>query len=696
MCRLLLVDDNPEDRLLILRELSREFPKLQAQEIIDTEGLNHVLNTGNFDLVITDYQLRWNEGLTVLREVKSRYPDCPVIMFTDSGSQEIAVEAMKAGLDDYIVKSPKHFVRLSLAVRSALQRAESQQQAKRLEMRLQGLLNRLNVGVFRSTLDGYLLEGNTAFLRLLGVTSLQEAQTLGLQELFRQPEEERQGLNSEREVQLRRADGSRIWVSLSQTLSSTEVEPVIEGLIDDISDRKLAQEALQRAKDELEIRVAQRTQSLQQTNEQLLKEMQGREQAQQTLQESEQHYRQLLEICPDAIFIHCGGQFVFLNSATVKLYGATSSEELIGRPVLERVHPDCQEIVKERIRQLTQEGAQVEWMEQKLLRLDGTVIDVEVAAAPFTYQGIRAAQVVVRDISDRKKAEAELRNALEKERELSELKSRIITTISHEYRTPLTTIYSSAELLENYNHKLAEEKRVKHLRRIQSSSKHLTDLVNDVLFIGQAEADKLKFNPASLDLEQFCQQLIEELSSSSQHQRAVGVSAATPHSEAEATLGASELAIPRELIAFTNRGDCTNVCLDERLLRQILTNLLSNAIKYSPDGGTVRFDLECMEGVAVLSIQDEGIGVPAEDLPQLFESFHRASNVGTISGTGLGLAIVKKCVDLHRGQITVDSVVDVGTSFSVTLPLNSPVCPSHSPNPHQCSISNAEKPIAKR
>jgi PAS domain S-box-containing protein len=310
MCRLLLVDDNPEDRLLILRELSREFPKLQAQEIIDTEGLNHALNTGNFDLVITDYQLRWNEGLTVLREVKSRYPDCPVIMFTDSGSQEIAVEAMKAGLDDYIVKSPKHFVRLSLAVRSALQRAESQQQAKRLEMRLQGLLNRLNVGVFRSTLDGYLLEGNTAFLRLLGVTSLQEAQTIGLQELFRQPEEERQGLNSEREVQLRRADGSRIWVSLSQTLSSTEVEPVIEGLIDDISDRKLAQEALQRAKDELEIRVAERTQSLQQTNEQLLKEMQGREQAQQTLQESEQHYRQLLEICPDAIFIHCGGQFV--------------------------------------------------------------------------------------------------------------------------------------------------------------------------------------------------------------------------------------------------------------------------------------------------------------------------------------------------------------------------------------------------
>jgi signal transduction histidine kinase len=321
---------------------------------------------------------------------------------------------------------------------------------------------------------------------------------------------------------------------------------------------------------------------------------------------------------------------------------------------------------------------QAEWMEQKLLRFDGTVIDVEVAAAPFTYQGMPAAQVVVRDISDRKKAEAELRKALETERELSELKSRIITTISHEYRTPLTTIYSSAEFLENYSHKLAEERKVQHLRRIQTSSKHLTDLVNDVLLIGQAEADKLKFHPSPLNLDQFCQQLVEEISSGIQNQRAVSVNATAPDHEAVATLEASELAIPRELISFTSQGNCPNACLDEKLLRQILTNLLSNAIKYSPDGGTVRFNLECMEDVAILSIQDEGIGVPAEDLPQLFESFHRATNVGTIPGTGLGLAIVKKCVDLHGGQITVDSVVNEGTRFTITLPLNSPVSHTNS------------------
>jgi PAS domain S-box-containing protein len=672
VCRLVIIDDNPEDRILILRELSREFPNLEAEEIIDTEGLNQALNTGNFDLVITDYQLRWNDGVSVLQEFKSRYAHCPVIMFTDSGNQEIAVEAMKTGLDDYIIKSPKHYIRLSVAVRAALERAESKRKTERLEMRLETLLNRLNVGVFRSTLDGYLLEGNAAFLRLLAVSSLQEAQTLDLPELLWQADVELQGSVSEREVQLRRADGSSLWVLLNQTISTTEAEPVLEGLIEDISDavaaatqRKRAEETLQRANEELESRVAERTQELRQANEQLLKEIREREQAQEVLRESEERYRQLVELSPDAIFIQCDEQFVFINSATVKLYRASNREELLGKSVLDVVHPDYQELVKEQLREL-REGQPVELIEQKAVRFDGTIIDVEVAAAPFIYQEKPAAQVVVRDISDRKKAEAELRKALETERELSSLKSRIITTISHEYRTPLTTILSSAELLESYGDNLKQERKLIHLRRIQNSSKHLADLVSDVLFIGQAEADRLRFNPAPLNLEQFCQELVEEIRSASQNQRRVSASTEAPDNQASL-----ERATPRELITFTSRGNCTNTCLDERLIRQSLTNLLSNAIKYSPQESTVRFDLECKESVAVLSIQDEGIGIPAEDLPKLFESFHRASNVGTIPGTGLGLAIVKKCLDLHGGQITVESVVGVGTTFIVTLPLNS-------------------------
>lgn len=246
MLNLLLIDDNEDDRVLIIYELRREFPELQVESVIDTESLHQALITGNFNLVITDYQLRWNDGLTVLREIKTRYPNCPVIMFTDSGDQEIAVEAMKSGLDDYIIKSPKHYVRLRGAVRSALNRVETQQRADRLEMRLQALLNRLNVGVFRSTADGRILEGNAAFLRLLGVRSLQDVQASNWQELFSPPDEVLQNLNQEREVQLRRADGNYIWVSLSQTLSTEEAEPVVEGLIEDITVHKQAQQECDR------------------------------------------------------------------------------------------------------------------------------------------------------------------------------------------------------------------------------------------------------------------------------------------------------------------------------------------------------------------------------------------------------------------------------------------------------------------
>jgi signal transduction histidine kinase len=123
-------------------------------------------------------------------------------------------------------------------------------------------------------------------------------------------------------------------------------------------------------------------------------------------------------------------------------------------------------------------------------------------------------------------------------------------------------------------------------------------------------------------------------------------------------------------IQFASKGECTQVSVDEKLLRQMLVNLLSNAIKYSHSRGIVHFDLACEPSQVIFRIRDEGIGIPPEDRQHLFESFHRASNVGTLPGTGLGLAIVKKCVDLHGGQISVESEVGVGTTFCVMLPLN--------------------------
>lgn len=269
-------------------------------------------------------------------------------------------------------------------------------------------------------------------------------------------------------------------------------------------------------------------------------------------------------------------------------------------------------------------------------------------------------------IVERKLAEAEVRKALEKEKELSELKSRFVCMTSHEFRTPISTILASAELLEIYSNKLSEPKKIGHLHRIQGAVRKMTDLLNDVLVMGKAEAGKLHLKPTPLDLAEFCQNLVQEILSVDNHQ----------HSITFVAQGSCSIARKGENFAPQNRefeptnGQSLDLpSFDEKLLRQIVSNLLSNAIKYSPAGSQLDFVLNCQNGEVIFQIQDQGIGIPPEDQLHLFEPFHRATNVGNISGTGLGLAIVKKCVDLHRGKIAVNTEVGVGTKFTVTLPL---------------------------
>ncbi|MEC4885270.1 MAG: PAS domain S-box protein [Scytonema sp. PMC 1070.18] len=247
------------------------------------------------------------------------------------------------------------------------------------------------------------------------------------------------------------------------------------------------------------------------------------------------------------------------------------------------------------------------------------------------------------DITERKYLEESLKAALRKEKELNELKSRFIAMTSHEFRTPLSTILSSSELLEHYRHRWTEEKQLSHLHRIQSAVHHLTEMLNNVLVLGKVDAGKLAFTPVSFDLVKYCRGLVEELQLNTKNQHA---------------------------IKFNSQYESMPCYMDEKLLGHILINLLSNAIKYSPPERIVQFHLKFEGKQAVFEIKDRGIGIPPKDLPHLFESFHRATNVGSIQGTGLGLAIVKRCIDIHQGNITVKSDVGVGTMMIVTLPID--------------------------
>lgn len=265
----LLIDDNPDDRLLAIRELAKEFSNLRVCEIIDANGFASALEANNYDLVITDYQLKWTNGLDILSALKSRYPEIPVIMFTNSGTQEVAVAAMKAGLDDYVIKSPKHFVRLSQAARLAWNNAQTRARLNQTRLRLQFLLNQLNVGVFRATLDGELIESSNGFLNLLHLNTQEEARIffrchpqLNLADSCESPP-------WEKEVKILLEDGKIIWLMLSETLTQLDGETVIDGLLQDITQRKSSETAIQQLNQTLELRVLQRTAQLEATNKEL-------------------------------------------------------------------------------------------------------------------------------------------------------------------------------------------------------------------------------------------------------------------------------------------------------------------------------------------------------------------------------------------------------------------------------------------
>jgi PAS domain S-box-containing protein len=244
--------------------------------------------------------------------------------------------------------------------------------------------------------------------------------------------------------------------------------------------------------------------------------------------------------------------------------------------------------------------------------------------------------------ADLREAEADVRMALAREQELSELKSRFVAMASHEFRTPLTAILSSVELLERYGDRLTPDNKTELIGMIKNAIKNMTQMLEEVLFIGKGDTGHLQFNPELTDTDAFCEQLLREL---------------------RAGIGQDHR------IEFARSDDSSPVRVDSHLLRQILVNLLSNAIKFSPQGSSVTLTQTRRPDAIVFEVTDQGMGIPPEDQPNLFNTFHRARNVNNIQGTGLGLAIVKQCADLHGGLITYTSVLGQGTRFTVKIPL---------------------------
>ena len=252
------------------------------------------------------------------------------------------------------------------------------------------------------------------------------------------------------------------------------------------------------------------------------------------------------------------------------------------------------------------------------------------------------------EIQERKTAEdalrekeKALRKAYEREKELNHLKSRFVSMASHEFRTPLSTILSSAELIEAYNESGQDEKRGKHILRIRSAVNNLTSILNDFLSLSKLEEGKVVSQSEVFELKAFCDDLLEDI---------------------------MPILKPGQKVVSITEIPSTVLFLDHKLLKNILLNLFSNAIKYSEQDKSIYFEFFMDENMLYFSIRDEGVGIPAEEQEYLFTRFFRAHNVENIQGTGLGLTIVKRYLELMNGTIQYESKEGHGTKFQISLP----------------------------
>ena len=364
-----------------------------------------------------------------------------------------------------------------------------------------------------------------------------------------------------------------------------------------------------------------------------------------SLQESEARYRAIVEDQTELICRFApDGTLTFANDAYCRYFGTSQAQITEGClvpliPDLERDIDLYPVVTRERCVVLPNGQIRThQWTDRAIFDARGQLLGF---------------QAVGQDITERKQAEENQLKALKKEKELSELRTRLVSMVSHEFRTPLTTILSAADLLEYYLGKWPTEKQLEYIQRIQTASVNMNDLLEDVLFVGRSDMNKMPFKPQKIDLFGFCKKLVEEFQESAKEEHFIHF---------------GEHFGTRAITKKTNRPV---TWMDDKLLRQIIGNLLSNAIKYSPKNGDIHFHLTWGDKKVIFQIQDSGIGIPKDELPHLFESFHRSKNVGTIPGTGLGLAIVKRSVQLHGGQISVQTEIGKGTMFTVTLPVKS-------------------------
>ncbi|MBT0892446.1 PAS domain S-box protein [Geobacter hydrogenophilus] len=393
-----------------------------------------------------------------------------------------------------------------------------------------------------------------------------------------------------------------------------------------------------------------RNEELAMTEEELRQQIDEYQTSQDHLGESEERYRLLVESSPDAIVIHCEGRYVFANPAALLLYGANHSDQLVGRPITDFVHPDSREVVAERIKSLYAERKPVPLCEQRIFRLDGTVVDVDVIGIPFTFNGQPAVQVVLRDITRRKLAEERIRRLNEELEQRVNERTLLLETanrelesfsysVSHDLRAPLRHIDGfSAALMEDCGASLPEAA-MPYLEKIKNASRRMGQLIDDLLDLSRVSRSAMRRE--SVDLSRMVRELAREYKESQPDRRV-------------------EFEIADGIVA---KGDPT-------LLRVALANLMDNAWKYTgkKESSHIRFGETVIDGERVIYVSDDGAGFDMRYIDKLFGPFQRLHRADEFEGTGIGLATVQRIAQRHGGRVWARGEEGEGATFYLALP----------------------------
>ncbi|MCC7446024.1 MAG: PAS domain S-box protein [Anaerolineae bacterium] len=504
------------------------------------------------------------------------------------------------------------------------ERKQAEEMRQRYAAEVEDLYNNAPCGYHSLDENGIFVRINDTALRWLGYTREEVVGKLHITDLLTSrgvqafqtsfPQFKVRGWVNDREYELVRKDGSRLTVLLSSTAIYDEQ----------------GQYVMDRA---------------------TYFDITALQQAQVALQESEARFRGYFELPLVGMAVTSPEKdWLQVNDKLCEMLGY-SRDELVQKSWVELTHPDDAVLDLEQFEQVLAGQFDDYSLDKRYYRKDGQIIyaSITTRAVRDINRQISYFVTLVQDITARKHLEDELRRALDREKELNELKTRFVSLVSHEFRTPLSSIQLASELLQRYHHKMTDDQRIARMVGIQTEVRHMVRLLNDVLTISRIERGKLVFNPAPLDVVVCCQDLVETAQAVTDTHRFV----------------------------FTATGDCPIHNADSELLQHILTNLINNAVKYSPVGKSIYLNVDCQAEQVMFKVRDEGIGIPIVDQLHIFESFYRAGNIGQIGGTGLGLAIVKQMVERHGGDVTFESEVGIGTTFTVTIPTNIPAGQDH-------------------